>query len=96
MGNEGVTLASLMEKKKKGFGWFSQSSDTHGKSPSHPSVPFICDIHEYYLLEALHRVCLIGSLLKINMYYSLTILAWMEVCCEANNMSMCVMLMRML
>lgn len=57
-----------MEKKKKGFGWFSQSSDTHGKFPSHPSVPFILyvwlldDIHEYYLLEALHSVFLIGIL----------------------------------
>ncbi|XP_067243962.1 calcium channel, voltage-dependent, L type, alpha 1D subunit, a isoform X4 [Chanodichthys erythropterus] len=29
-----VTLASLMEKKKKGFGWFSQSSDTHASMPA--------------------------------------------------------------
>lgn len=30
--HEGVTLADLTEKKKGRFGWFSQSSDTHGKS----------------------------------------------------------------
>uniref|UniRef100_A0A8C2IXI7 Voltage-dependent L-type calcium channel subunit alpha n=1 Tax=Cyprinus carpio TaxID=7962 RepID=A0A8C2IXI7_CYPCA len=29
-----VTLASLMEKKKKGFSWFSQSSDTHASMPA--------------------------------------------------------------
>ncbi|KAA0707444.1 Voltage-dependent L-type calcium channel subunit alpha-1D CHCACHA1D [Triplophysa tibetana] len=34
MGNEGVTLASLMEKKKKGFSFFSQSSDTHASIPA--------------------------------------------------------------
>uniref|UniRef100_A0A8C5I3X4 Voltage-dependent L-type calcium channel subunit alpha n=1 Tax=Gouania willdenowi TaxID=441366 RepID=A0A8C5I3X4_GOUWI len=33
-----VTLADLTEKKKGRFGWFSQSSDTHGKSPGFPPV----------------------------------------------------------
>lgn len=36
--HEGVTLADLTEKKKGRFGWFSQSSDTHGKSCGFPPV----------------------------------------------------------
>lgn len=36
--HEGVTLADLTEKKKGRFGWFSQSSDTHGKSRGFPPV----------------------------------------------------------
>ena len=29
--NQGVTLADLTQKKKGKFGWFSQSTETHGK-----------------------------------------------------------------
>lgn len=54
----GVTLADIMNKKKKGLGWFSHSSDTHGKSThTSPQAVRLCDMLVVCVCVCVRREC---------------------------------------
>uniref|UniRef100_A0A8C1VTE0 Voltage-dependent L-type calcium channel subunit alpha n=1 Tax=Cyprinus carpio TaxID=7962 RepID=A0A8C1VTE0_CYPCA len=54
-----VTLASLMEKKKKGFNWFSQSTDTHVCLLHSSVLSSILFLSIFYLLLSMYNSAVI-------------------------------------